>query len=63
MKTIIYILLNFFLIYFKKVQWMDHLRQLKYKTKRLENSILELGNNFNPINISINDMDKYEKKN
>ena len=42
---------------------MDHLRQLKYKTKRLENSILELGNNFNAINISINDMDKYEKKN
>ena len=41
---------------------MDHLRQLKYKRKRLKNSILEFKNNFNSINISINDIDKYEKK-
>ena len=34
---------------------MDHLRHKKFKTKRLEN-------NFNLINISINDMDKSEKK-
>ena len=35
---------------------MDHLRYQKHKNKQLEN-------NFNPINISINDMDKFEKKN
>ena len=35
---------------------MDHLRHQKYKNKRL-------GNNFKTINISINDMDKFEKKN
>ena len=34
---------------------MDHLRHQKYKNKRLEN-------NFKTINISINDMDKFEKK-
>ena len=34
---------------------MDHLRHQKYKNKRL-------GNNFKPINISINNMDKFEKK-
>ena len=34
---------------------MDHLRHQKYKNKRLEN-------NLKTINISINDMDKYEKK-
>ena len=34
---------------------MDHLRHQKYKNKWLEN-------NFKPINISINDMDKFEKK-
>ena len=34
---------------------MDHLRHKKFKSKRLEN-------NFNLINISINDMDKSEKK-
>ena len=42
---------------------MDHLRHQKYKNKQLENSTLELENNFRPINISINDMDKFEKKN
>ena len=34
---------------------MDHLRHQKYKSKRLEN-------NFKPTNVSINDMDKFEKK-
>ena len=34
---------------------MDHLRHQKYKNKQLEN-------NFKPINISINDIDKFEKK-
>ena len=34
---------------------MDHLRHQKYKNKRL-------GNNFKPINISIYNMDKFEKK-
>ena len=34
---------------------MDHLRHQKHKNKRLEN-------NFKPINISINNMDKFEKK-
>ena len=34
---------------------MDHLRHEKYKNKRLEN-------NFKLINISINDMNKFEKK-
>ena len=34
---------------------MDHLRHQKYKNKRLEN-------NFKPINISINEMDEFEKK-
>ena len=34
---------------------MKHLRHQKYKNKRLEN-------NFKPINISINDMDEFEKK-
>ena len=34
---------------------MDHLRHQKYKNKRLQN-------NFKLINISINDMDKSEKK-
>ena len=41
---------------------MDHLRHQKYKNKQLKNSILELENNFKPINISINDMNKFEKK-
>ena len=34
---------------------MGHLRHQKYKNKRLEN-------NFKPINISMNDIDKFEKK-
>ena len=34
---------------------MDHLRHQKYKNKRLENK-------FKIINISINDMDEFEKK-
>ena len=34
---------------------MDHLRNQNYKNKRLEN-------NFKPINTSINDMHKFEKK-
>ena len=34
---------------------MDHLRHQKYKNKRLKN-------NFKTIIISINDMDKFEKK-
>ena len=42
---------------------MDHLRHQKYKSKQLKNSTLELENNFKPINISINHMDKFEKKN
>ena len=37
---------------------MNPLRHQKYKNKQLE-----LENNFKPINISINDMDKFEKKN
>ena len=50
---------------------MDHLRHQKYKNKSLKdkwvlkvkNIILELENYFKPINILINDMDKFEKKN
>ena len=42
---------------------MDHLRHQKYKNKQLKNSNLELKNNFKPINISINDIDKFKKKN
>ena len=38
---------------------MDHLR---HKSKQLKNSTLELENNFKPINIYINGMDKFEKK-
>ena len=46
------------------------LRHQKYKNKRLnnaqvlkvKNSTLELENDFKLINISINDMDKFEKK-
>ena len=41
---------------------MDHLRHQKYKNKQLKNSALELENDFKSINISINDMDKFEKK-
>ena len=44
---------------------MDHLRhqKKKQKNKQLKNSTLQLDNNFKPINISITDMDKFEKKN
>ena len=49
---------------------MDRLRHQKYKNKQLnntrllkvKNSTLKLENDFKPINISINDMDKFEKK-
>ena len=41
---------------------MDHLTHQKYKNKPLTNSTLELENKFKPTNISINDMDKFEKK-
>ena len=41
---------------------MDHLRHQKYKTKELKNSTLELEINFRPINISINDIDRFKKK-
>ena len=41
---------------------MDYLRHQKYKNKQLKNSNLELENNFNPIKLSINDMDKFEEK-
>ena len=41
---------------------MNRLRDQKYKNKQLKNSTLELENYFKPINISINHMDKFEKK-
>ena len=41
---------------------MDHLRHQEYKNKQLKNSSLEWENNFKPMNISTNDMDKFEKK-
>ena len=41
---------------------MNHLKQQRYKKKQLKNSTLELDNNFKSINISINDIDKFEKK-
>ena len=33
-----------------------------YIYRRLKNSILALENNFKPINISINDMDKFKEE-
>ena len=42
---------------------MDHLRYHKYKNKQFKNSTLELQNGFKPINISINDIDKFREKN
>ena len=36
---------------------------LKYKNKQVKNSTLELENNFKLINISINDVGKFEKEN
>ena len=49
---------------------MNHLRHQKYKNKqsnntrvlKVRNSPLELEKDFEPINISINDMDKFKKK-
>ena len=41
---------------------MDNLRHQKYKNKQLKNSTLELENCFEQINISINYMDKFGKK-
>ena len=41
---------------------MGNLRHQKYKNKQLKNSTVELENNFKIINISINDIDKFEKK-
>ena len=41
---------------------MNHLRHHKCQNKQLQSSTLELQNNFKPINISINDMDIFEKK-
>ena len=49
---------------------MNHLRHQKYKNKQLNNtrvlkvkkSTLELENDFKPINKSINDIGKFEKK-
>ena len=38
------------------------MRYQKYKNKQLKNSTLELENYFKPINISLNDKDKIEKK-
>ena len=41
---------------------MDHLRHQKYENKQLKSSTLELENYFKSVNISVNDMDKFEKK-
>ena len=41
---------------------MDHLRHQKYKNKQSKDSTSELEKHFKPINISINDMGKFEKK-
>ena len=49
---------------------MDHLENQKYNRKQVTNtrvlkvksSTLELGNDFKPTNVSINDVDKFEKK-
>ena len=49
---------------------MDHLRHQKYKNKQLNNTLvlkaknntLELENHFKPINTSLNDMNKFKKK-
>ena len=42
---------------------MNHLRHQKHKKKQLKNNNLELKNNVKPINISINGIDKFKKKN
>ena len=41
---------------------MDHLRHQGYENKQLMNTTLELENNLKSINISINDMGKFEKR-
>ena len=41
---------------------MDHLRHQGYENKQLKNTTLELENNLKSINISINDMGKFEKR-
>ena len=41
---------------------MDHSRRQKYENKQSKNSILEKENDFEPISISINDMDKFKKR-
>ena len=41
---------------------MDHLKHQKCKNKQLMNSTLELENNFDPINIYVNGMNKFGKK-
>ena len=41
---------------------MDHSRHQEYKNKQLKNSNLESKDNFKPINICINDMHKFVKK-
>ena len=59
----IYVLLKIFLTFsFSEYLRMYHLKHQKYKSKRSKNSTLESENNFNLINISVNDMDKFEKK-
>ena len=58
-------------MFFSQYIRIDHLRHQKYKNKQLNNardlkinnSTLELQNDFKPIDISINNMDKFEKKN
>ena len=42
---------------------MDRLRHQKYENKQLKSSTFGLKNDFKPNKISINDMDKFEKKN
>ena len=41
---------------------MDHSRHQKYNNKQLKKSTLELENNFKPINTSVDDMNKFQKK-
>ena len=42
---------------------MNNVRNQRYESKQLKNNNLELENDFKLINISIIDMDKFEKKN
>ena len=41
---------------------MNRLRHQKYKVLKIKNNIVELENDFNSINISMNNMDKFEKR-